>query len=281
MVKFKFRKEKIVWTILAYTSLSFFALIYLFPFLRSIPVSFMNWSQVRDIPPTWIPNPFTFENYEALIGLKRFVRWTFNSILFSAIVVAGNCIFATMAGYAFARMEFPGKDVLFSALLALMMVPGFILLVPNYIIMYQLGLMDNIIGLGIMGMIGVSSIFLIRQYFITFSKDIFEAAKLDGCSHLQIVYYIAFPLAKPAIGAIAVYSFLGSWNAFIGPLIFLRSPDNYTLPLGLIFAFDRGWYIEYTPIIAGTLLISLPTIILFIALNKYLIKGIVITSGKG
>jgi multiple sugar transport system permease protein len=241
----------------------------------------MTWEQAKAYPPSWLPNPFTLESYERLFGLEHFPRWVWNSIQYSAIVVLGNCIFATMAGYAFARMEFPGREVLFSALLALMMVPGFVMLVPNYIIMYNLNLVNNIYGLGFMGLIGVSSVFLMRQYFVTFPKDIFEAARLDGCSHIQTFFHIALPLAKPAIGAVAVYMFLGSWNAFLGPLIFLRSVENYTLPLGLNFAFDRGWYVEYTPIIAGTLLTSIPTIILFIALNKYLIRGIVITGGKG
>lgn len=277
----KLNAKKIFWLALAFLTLNIFAVIYLIPFLRSISIAFMTGEQASKFPPQWIPNPFTLENFQKLFGLKLFPRWVFNSSLYAGIIVMGNCLFATMAGYAFARLNFPGREVLFSALLALMMVPGFVMLVPNYIIMYKFNLVDNIIGLGILGIVGVSSIFLMRQYFVTFPKDIFEAARLDGCSHMQTFFYIAFPLAKPAIGAVAVYMFLGAWNAFLGPLVFLRSPENYTLPLGLNFAFDRGWYIEYNPIIAGTLLTSLPTIILFVALNKYLIRGIVITGGKG
>lgn len=281
MARKKFNAEKIFWLVISLITLNIFAILYLFPFLRSIVTSFMTWEQAKAYPPIWIPNPFTVEAYETIFGLKLFPRWVLNSITYSAIIVSGNCIFATTAGYAFARMEFPGRDWIFSALLALMMIPGFTMLVPNYIIMYNLNLIDNIYGLGLMGMVGVSSVFLMRQYFVTLPKDIFEAAKLDGCSHIQTFRHIAFPLAKPAIGAVAVYMFLGSWNAFLGPLVFLRSIENYTLPLGLNFAFSRDWYVEYTPIIAGTLLTAIPTIILFIALNKYLIKGIVVTGGKG
>jgi multiple sugar transport system permease protein len=281
MVPKRFNARKILWITLSFIVLNVFAVVYLLPFLRSVPASFMTWEQARRFPPEWIPNPFTTSNFQKLFMLKLFPRWILNSAMYAGILIMGNCLFATMAGYALARMKFPGRDILFSALLSLMMVPGFVMLVPNYIIMYKLNLVDNLFGMAFLGLVSVSSVFLMRQYFITFPKDIFEAARLDGCSHIKAFFYIAFPLAKPAIGAVAVYMFLGAWNAFLGPLVFLRSPENYTLPLGLNYAFARQWYVEYTPIIAGSLLASLPTIVLFVALNKYLIRGIVITGGKG
>jgi len=277
----RFNTRKIFWLALTLVVLNVFAIIYLLPFLRSIPASVMTWEQARKFPPEWIPNPFTTLNFEKLFMISLFFRWVLNSAIYAGIVIAGNVLFATMAGYAFARMRFPGNDALFSALLALMMIPGFVMLVPNYIIMYRLNLVDNLYGLAFLGLVSTSSVFLMRQYFVTFPRDIFEAARLDGCSHIKTFFYIAFPLAKPAIGAVAVYMFLGAWNAFLGPLIFLRSPENYTLPLGLHYAFARQWYVEYTPIIAGSLLATLPIIVLFVALNKYLIRGIVITGGKG
>ncbi|OLS24723.1 MAG: L-arabinose transport system permease protein AraQ [Candidatus Heimdallarchaeota archaeon LC_3] len=277
----KNNREQIFWLVIALIALNIFALLYAFPFVRSIISAFMTWDQVRIYPPVWFPNPLTLENFDRLFTLKLFPKWVFNSSLYAGLIVAGNALFATMAGYAFARMNFPLKDVLFSAMLALMMVPGFVMLVPNFIIMSNLGMIDNIVGLALVGLISVSSIFLMRQYFLTLPKDMFEAARLDGCSHIQAFFFIGVPLAKPAIGAVAIYMFLGAWNAFLGPLVFLRSPENFTLPVGLVFAFDRGWYIEYTPIIAGTLLTALPTIIMFIVLNKYLIKGVIITGGKG
>lgn len=141
--------------------------------------------------------------------------------------------------------------------------------------------MDNILGLAILGIVNVSSIFLMRQYFLSLPEEVFEAARLDGCGPIKMFFYIAFPLAKPAVGAVAVYQFLGAWNAFLGPLIFLRSPENFTLPVGLSFAFQRAMWVEYTPLIAGSLVASLPTIVMFVVLNKYLIRGIAITGGKG
>jgi len=127
----------------------------------------------------------------------------------------------------------------------------------------------------------ISSIFLMRQYFLSLSKELFEAARIDGANPLTAFFYIALPLAKPALGAIAVYNFLGAWNAFLGPLIFLRSPENFTLPVGLSFAFSRSIWSDFGPIITGSLIASSPTILLFVILNKYLIKGIVIRASKG
>ena len=251
------------------------------PFIRSFVASFMTWEQASRYPPEWIPNPFTLDNYLKVLRLELFPRWILNSALYAGLIVAGNILFSSMAGYAFARLNFPGRDALFSALLALLMIPVFVTLVPNYIIIYRLGLVDNIVGLALLSLANVPSIFLMRQYFISLPQDVFDAARLDGCGPIKTFFYIALPLAKPALGAVAVYQFLGAWNAFLGPLVFLRSPENFTLPVGLSFAFQRSMWTEYTPIIAGSLIAAAPTIILFIVLNKYLIRGIAITAGKG
>ncbi len=272
---------KLSWFIVTYIVLTGFALVYLIPFIRSITASFMTWEQASRFPPEFFPNPFTLENYEKLFRLELFPRWILNSALYTGIIVFGNVILTSMAGYAFARLRFPGRDALFSVLLALLMIPGFVTLVPNYIIIYKLGLVDNILGLALLSIADVSSIFLMRQYYASFPSDLFEAARLDGCGPVKAFFYIAFPLGKPAIGAVAVYQFLGAWNAFLGPLVFLRTPENFTLPVGLSFAFQRSMWVEYTPIIAGSVLAAMPTLILFVTLNKYLIRGIVITGGKG
>ncbi len=272
---------KALWIVFVYIILTMFAFIYLSPFIRSFVASFMTWEQASKYPPEWIPHPFTIENYLKLFRLELFPRWIMNSALYAGLIVAGNIIFSSMAGYAFARLEFPGRDALFSALLALLMIPIFVTLVPNYIIIYKLGLIDNIIGLALLSLANVPSIFLMRQYFLSLPQEVFDAARLDGCGPIKAFFYIALPLAKPALGAVAVYQFLGAWNAFLGPLVFLRSPENFTLPVGLSFAFQRSMWTEYTPIIAGSLVAAAPTIILFIVLNKYLIRGIVIQAGKG
>jgi len=273
--------KKLLHLSLVYLFASVFAIVYLMPFIRSLVASFMTWAQASAYPPQWIPNPFTLENYLKLFRLELFPRWIFNTALYAGILVASNIVFSSMAGYAFARLNFPGRDAIFSALLALLMIPAFVTIVPNYIIIYKLGLVDNILGLSLLGLVSVSSVFLMRQYFLGIPQDLFDAARLDGCGLIKTFFYVALPLAKPAIGAVAVYQFLGAWNAFLGPLIFLRTPENFTLPVGLNFAFQRAMWVEYTPIIAGSLVAAAPTIILFLALNKYFIRGVGIVAGRG
>ena len=280
----KFLASKVlrkVWLIFIYAVLTIIALIYLMPFIRSIVGSFMTWEQASKYPPEWIPNPFTLENYLKLLRLKLFPRWVLNTLIYSAIIVVSNVFLTSMAGYAFARLRFPGRDMLFTALLSLLMIPGFVTLVPNYIIVYKLGLVDNILGLAILGMANISSIYLMRQYYVSLPEEIFEAARLDGCGPIKIYFYVALPLAKPALGAVAVYQFLAAWNAFLGPLVFLRTPKNFTLPLGLWFAFARTMWVEYTPIIAGSVLATMPVILIFAVFNKYLIRGIAVRAGRG
>lgn len=275
----KMRKKMI--TTIIYSVLTIFALIYLMPFIRSFIASFMTWGQASAYPPEWVPNPFTLDNFEKLFKINLFPIWILNSALVSGIVVVANILTASMAGYAFTLLEFPRKEVIFNVLLALLMVPPFITLIPNYIILTKLGLINNLFGLALLGTASISSIFLMRQYYLSLDRAIFEASRIDGADPLKSFFYIALPLSKPALGAIAVYNFLGAWNAFLGPLVFLRSPENYTLPVGLSFAFSKSIWSEYGPIIAGSLIASAPTIILFTLLNKYLIKGIVIRAGKG
>jgi len=272
---------RVLYLAVAYTLMIALALIYLMPFIRSIVASFMTWAQASRFPPEWIPNPFTLDNYAKLFNLSLFPRWVLNTALVSGLVVAFNIVTCSMAGYAFALLKFPKRDLLFSALLTLLMVPPFVTIIPNFILIVRLGLIDNLVGLAFLSSASVSGIYLMRQYYLSLGKELFEAARIDGADPLKSFFYIALPLSKPALGALAIYQFLGSWNAFLGPLVFLRSVENFTLPVGLNFAFSRNMWTEYTPIIAGSLIASLPTIVLYVLLNKYMIRGIVVSAKKG
>jgi len=272
---------RVLYLAVAYTLMIALALIYLMPFIRSIVASFMTWAQASRFPPEWIPNPFTLDNYAKLFNLSLFPRWILNTALVSGLVVAFNIVTCSMAGYAFALLKFPKRDLLFSALLTLLMVPPFVTIIPNFILIVRLGLIDNLVGLAFLSSASVSGIYLMRQYYLSLGKELFEAARIDGADPLKSFFYIALPLSKPALGALAIYQFLGSWNAFLGPLVFLRSVENFTLPVGLNFAFSRNMWTEYTPIIAGSLIASLPTIVLYVLLNKYMIRGIVVSAKKG
>ncbi|MEM1638840.1 MAG: carbohydrate ABC transporter permease [Desulfurococcaceae archaeon] len=255
-----------------------FLLVYTLPFIRSLIVSFMTWDQASKIPPDWIPNPFTLENYMKLFRIELLPRWVMNTVLYGLAISLSNVFLGLMAGYSFALLKYPGRDTFFNAILALMMLPMFVTMVPLYVILVYFKLIDNLVALPILGLVSVNTVFMARQYFLSLPREYFEAAKLDGASRVRIFFEIALPMAKPLILAIIVYQFLGAWNAFFLPVIVLKSPENYVYAQGLNYAFSRTWYVEYTPIIAGTIIGSIPTLVFFVLFRKLLIGGIVIRS---
>ncbi|PWV36707.1 MAG: carbohydrate ABC transporter permease [Desulfurococcaceae archaeon] len=255
---------------------AFFFIVYTMPFIRSLVVSFMTWEQASQIPPTWIPNPFILENYMRLFRIELFPKWVINTLVYGSIVSISNILLGLMAGYSFALLRYPGRDLIFNALLALMMLPMFVTMVPLYVILAQLRLIDNIFALPLLGLVGVNTVFMAKQYFLSLPREFFEAAKLDGASYIRAFFEIALPMAKPLIITITVYQFLGAWNAFFLPIIVLKSPENFVYTQGLNYAFSRAWYVEYTPIIAGTLIGSIPTLLFFIIFRRFLIGSIVI-----
>lgn len=256
-------------------------IVYTMPFIRSIIVSFMTWEQASRIPPEWIPKPFILDNYMKLFRIEMFPRWVVNTLIYGVAVSATNIFLGLMAGYSFAVLRYPGRDTVFSMILALMMLPMFVTMVPLYVILRQLNLLDNIAALIILGMVSVNTVFMARQYYLSLPRDYFEAARLDGASYIRIFFEIALPMARPLIIAVIVYQFLGAWNAFFLPVIVLKSPENFVYAQGLNYAFSRAWYTEYTPIIAGTIIGSIPTLLFFILFRKYLIGGIVIRTYRG
>ncbi|MEM0001334.1 MAG: carbohydrate ABC transporter permease [Desulfurococcaceae archaeon] len=255
-----------------------FLLVYTLPFIRSLIVSFMTWDQASKIPPDWIPNPFTLENYMKLFRIELLPRWVMNTVLYGLAISLSNVFLGLMAGYSFALLKYPGRDIFFNAILALMMLPMFVTMVPLYVILVYFKLIDNLVALPILGLVSVNTVFMARQYFLSLPREYFEAAKLDGASRVRIFFEIALPMAKPLILAIIVYQFLGAWNAFFLPVIVLKSPENYVYAQGLNYAFSRTWYVEYTPIIAGTIIGSIPTLVFFVLFRRLLIGGIVIRS---
>ncbi|MEM2204247.1 MAG: carbohydrate ABC transporter permease, partial [Sulfolobales archaeon] len=216
------------------------------------------------------------ENYMRLFRIELFPKWVINTLVYGSIVSISNVLLGLMAGYSFALLRYLGRDLIFNALLALIMLPMFVTMVPLYVILAQLRLIDNIFALPLLGLVGVNTVFMAKQYFLSLPREFFEAAKLDGASYIRAFFEIALPMAKPLIITITVYQFLGAWNAFFLPIIVLKSPENFVYTQGLNYAFSRAWYVEYTPIIAGTLIGSIPTLLFFIIFRRFLIGSIVI-----
>ncbi|RSK26818.1 carbohydrate ABC transporter permease [Bacillus sp. HMF5848] len=263
-----------------YVILVLYAIITFIPFLWALSSSFKTLEEIVSGAISFIPKDFTFDNYKQIfINQELFPRWVFNSFVIAGSVTALNLIFNSMAGYALARLSFPGRKSLFIIILAVLMIPAQVTMIPNYLILKSLGWLNSYHGMIVPTMINATFIFMMRQFFINFPKELEEAAALDGLSRIGTFFRIVLPLARPALAAQAIFVFMGSWNDFLRPLIVLSSPELFTLPLGLNTF--KGQYISYWNLImAASMVSTLPVLILYTFLNRYFIKGVSFTGGK-
>ncbi len=263
-----------------YTLLIAGSLLMLLPFLWMISTSLKPANEVMMLPPKWIPSEILWENYREAWNIAPFGRYLLNSIIVTVLSTVGELITTILAAYAFSRIQFYGRDILFSFLLGTMMVPGEVLLIPNFVTLSNLGWIDHYEALIIPWIASIFAIFLLRQYFLSIPKELTYAAKIDGCSDFRFLWSIMVPLAKPALITIALLKAIGSWNAFLWPLIVTNSKDMRTLPVGLTsFSTEAGTIYEL--LMAGSTMIILPMIILYLFLQKYIIEGISRSGIKG
>ncbi|ALF09924.1 carbohydrate ABC transporter permease [Parageobacillus thermoglucosidasius] len=265
---------------LLYAVLVTYAIITLIPFLWALSSSFKTLEEIVSGTISFIPKQFTLDNYKQIfLEQKMFPRWLLNSTIIAVTVTVLNLLFNSMAGYALARLQFPGKKPLFIIILAVLMIPAQVTMIPNYLILKQLGWLNSYQGMIVPTMINATFIFMMRQFFINFPKELEEAAELDGLSRLGIFFRIVLPLARPALAAQAIFVFMGSWNDFMRPLIILSDPQLFTLPLGLNSF--KGQYISYwNYIMAASMVFTLPVLVIYAFFNRYFIKGISFTGGK-
>lgn len=263
-----------------YVVLVAYAIITLIPFLWALSSSFKTLDEIVSGTISFIPKQFTLDNYKQIfLEQKMFPRWLLNSAIIAVTVTVLNLLFNSMAGYALARLQFPGKKPLFIIILAVLMIPAQVTMIPNYLILKQLGWLNSYQGMIVPTMINATFIFMMRQFFINFPKELEEAAELDGLSRLGIFFRIVLPLARPALAAQAIFVFMGSWNDFMRPLIILSDPQLFTLPLGLNSF--KGQYISYwNYIMAASTVFTLPVLVIYAFFNRYFIKGISFTGGK-
>jgi multiple sugar transport system permease protein len=263
-----------------YALLVLYAIVTLIPFLWALSSSFKTLEEIVSGTINFIPKNFTLDNYKQIfIEQEMFPRWLFNSLFIAVTVTLLNLLFNSMAGYALARLSFPGKKTLFIIILAVLMIPAQVTMIPNYLILKQLGWLNSYQGMIVPAMINATFIFMMRQFFINFPKELEEAAALDGLSRFGIFFRIVLPLARPALAAQAIFVFMGSWNDFMRPLIILSDPQLFTLPLGLNTF--KGQYISYwNYIMAASMVFTLPMLVIYTFFNRYFIKGISFTGGK-
>lgn len=252
----------------------------LLPFYWVIVTAFVPQLSAFGKPPDWTPTEWTFENVRRVFDAVPFWQQFLNSVKVSLIITAGSVITSTMAAHAFARLQFPGRDVLFVIFLAALMVPGQVTVIPTFILMRNLGLMNTHEALWIPGLINVFGIFLLRQFFLRTPRDLEEAAKLDGAGYFRIMFQIALPLAAPAIAALSVLVFQAAWNDFFAPNLFLTSPDKFTLPVGLV-ALRAHFGGTPTTIFAGVSLVVIPVLIVYLFAQRRLTESVALTGMRG
>ena len=197
-----------------------------------------------------------------------------------SIVTACNVFFSALAGYAFARLRFRGKNVLFSAFLATLMVPGHVTLVPKFMLLDALGWINTYQGLIVPGIVQVFGIFLMKQFFESLPRELEEAARIDGCSHFQTFWHVTLPASKPALVALGIYTFQGSWNDFLWPVIVTTTKDMYTLPLGMAM-FRYEFKVEWTMLMAGSVLMGLPMLLIFLFFQRLFVENAAASGIKG
>jgi multiple sugar transport system permease protein len=252
-----------------------------FPFYWMVTSSFKTNSEAIASPPTWIPTQWHPENYLIALNAAPFPRYFFNTFFVALWSVVGVLVVSSLAAYAFARMEFYGKNTLFTIFLATLMIPSEVTLIPNFVIITRwFGWYDTYQAQFIVGIGSVFAIFLLRQFFMTIPKDLEDAAMIDGCSRFRFLWNVVVPLSGPALITLALLNFLGAWNAFLWPLIVTRSPQMRPIQVGLqVFSSDAGS--RYAELMAASTLVILPTVLLFLVAQKYLVEGIARTGLKG
>jgi multiple sugar transport system permease protein len=234
-----------------------------------------------DLPPRWVPIPFSLQNFADVVDLIPIGRQAVNSLIVTTISVAGSLLTASLAAYAFSRIPFRGRDTIFVILLAALMVPTQLTIIPIFIIMRKLELIDTLAALWIPALVNVFAIFFLRQYFNTIPRDLDEAALIDGAGHLRILFQIMLPLAGPAISALAILGFEASWNNYFGPLIFLTSPEKMTLPIGLVSLSAGQGGGPAVVVFAGITMVVLPILVVFLMFQRAFVESVASVGIRG
>ncbi len=263
-----------------YIVLSLGAVLMALPFLWTVLSSLKNMGQTFAVPPKIIPDPFVWENYPESLQALPFGRAYFNSFYIAAVVVAVQLLTASMAGYAFAKLKFKGHNLLFVLFLATMMIPSQVTMIPLFVIMKNLGLLGSHMSLILpAALFNAFGVFLMRQFIAALPDELEEAAIIDGAPVPVIFFKIVLPLVKPSLAAFGIFVFLGQWNNFLYPLIFLNKTESFTVPLLLNF-FKGTYATDYPLLMAGTVISILPVLVVYMFFQKQIIQGIAVTGMK-
>jgi len=272
--------SKLMMKAMQYAILSVAALIILFPVLYAVIVSLETASESVAYPPIFIPSEFYWQSYVKAMETAPLFSYIINSFVVSAVVTVGQLITASLAAYAFSFMEFPGRKYIFYLFLSTMMIPWEVTIIPNYFTVKELGWLDTYQGLSVPFLATAFGTFLLRQAFMTLPRQLFDAARIDGCGHLRFFLTMVLPLSRPALGTLAVYAFLMTYNQYLWPLLITNSDTMRTVQIGLsMLQWDQS--ASWNTMMAGVVLVLLPTAILLIAGQKQLVRGLTAGAVKG
>lgn len=267
----------------AYLILGLMSAASIVPFLWMLSTSLKSQKEIFVFPPKWIPEALQWSNYSEAwhAGGLNFGLMFYNTMLIALPVTICTILCSSLASYAFARVAFDGKNAIFIILLTSMMIPGVVSLIPQFLLFRELGWLDSLRPLIVPGLFGNAfAIFLLRQFFLTIPAELEDAAKIDGCSRFRIWRQLFLPLSKPAVATLAVFTFQGVYNEFIGPLIYINSSDKFTVQLGLA-AFNGVYQTRYDLLMAASVFTLIPIIVVFLFAQRYFIEGIATSGLKG
>lgn len=256
------------------------SLVMITPFLWMISTALKSDSEIYTYPPRWLPSQLHWENFARAWRTVPFGRFYINSIVVTTIITVSQVVTAALAGYAFARLEFPGRETIFYLYLATMMVPGQVTMLPLFLIMDRLGWIDTYQGLTVPFLASAFATFFLRQFFATIPRELEDAARIDGCGRLRFLWQIMLPLSRPALGAITLFTFLAHWDDYLWPLVITNSTPMRTLPIGLRFFVEESGT-QYHYMMAAALITLAPVLALFFAAQRQFVKGIALTGLKG
>lgn len=263
-----------------YTVLWLGSFLYAIPFLWMVRTSFMRLDKLFEDPPQIWPDPWIWQNYIDMWETGPFANWIVNSMILVALGMFGQTLVSIFVAFGFARTQFPGRNQLFILILATLMLPGHVTIVPKFIMFRQAGLLDSLWPVALPDLFGQAFyIFILRQFFLTLPVELDEAAEIDGANLLQVLFRVVIPLSKPAIATVAVFNFINKWNEFFEPFVFIQTPEKLTLAVGIRW-FRTQYGTEFQMLMAASIVSVAPIIIVFFFAQKQFVRGIALTGIK-
>jgi sn-glycerol 3-phosphate transport system permease protein len=272
--------RRIVSNTLQYLLLTLVAIIVVFPLWSAFTISMLSDAEVATYPPLLAPTTLHLTNFARALEQAPLLRYLFNSVVQSSLVMVGQLVTASLAAYAFAFIDFKGRNIMFLVFLSTLMIPWEATIIPNYLTVRSLGWTDTYAGLTVPFLATAFGTFLLRQFFLTIPRELQDAATIDGCSSLRFLITIVLPLARPALGTLAVYSFLQTYNQYLWPLLITNDQQMRTVQIGITLLQDEERFM-FNTVMAGVVLVLLPTFLLFIVGNRQLIRGLTAGAVKG